>query len=128
MLAVTGDEFAGWLAFVVLILGSAGIIPLVGLWLRRRLPDRRGLPRAVPPLRLGDSPKTRRSPRHAVAAHRTFLTGISLTGISLVLLPFVAALGVLDLSGLLVAIAFVGPSLLIALHSRRRNPRGGPTA
>jgi hypothetical protein len=121
MLADSGAELTGWLAFVVLVLASAGIVPLGAALLRRRLPDRLGLARHVSPLRLGQSPKTRRSPRHAVAAHRTFLTGTSMTSISLVLIPFVAALGVLDLSGLLIATAFVCPSLIVILHSRRRD-------
>ena len=61
----------------------------------------------------------RRSPRHAVARHRSFLTSTFVTGIGLVLLVFVAALQVLDPSGLLVAIAFVVPTLVVSLHSRR---------
>lgn len=126
MLAVSGAEFTGWLTFVALVLVGAGSVPLVAAMLRRRLPERPGLRRDVPPLQFGQSPKTRRSPRHAVAAHRTFLTGTTMTGISLVLISFVAALRDLDLSGLLIAIAFVAPTLIVALHSRRRDLGGGP--
>ena len=124
MLAVSEAEFMGWLAFIVLVMVGASIVPLIANLLRRRLPETRSPRRRVPPLRLGQSPKTRRSPRHAVAAHRTFLTGTTMTGISLVLIPFVGALETLDVSGLLVAIGFVVPSLIVALHSRRRDVRG----
>jgi len=128
MRAVSEAEFMGWLAFIVLVMAGASIVPLVANLLRRRLPDRRSPRRRVPPLSLGQSPKTRRSPRHAVAAHRTFLAGTTMTGISLVLIPFVGALSELDVSGLLVAFAFAAPSLVVALHSRRRDFRGRPDA
>jgi len=121
MLAASDAALMGWLAFVGLILTSAAIPPVFAILLRRRIPDRRSARRIVPALRLGQSPKTRRSPRQAVAAHRTFLTGTSMTAISLVLIPFVAALAAVDLSGLLVAIGFVIPSLVVVLHSRRRD-------
>lgn len=128
MLAVSeaelmGRELMGWLAFVALVIAGASFVPSLAALLRRQLPDRRSSRRRVPPLRHGDSAKTRRSPRHAVGAHRTFLTGTTMTGISLILIPFVGAHAVLDLSGLLVAVAFVGPSLVVALHSRRRDSR-----
>lgn len=126
MLAVSEAEWMGWLAFVVLVMVGASIVPLMANLLRRGLPDRGKLRRRVPALRLGQSPKTRRSPRHAVAAHRTFLTGTTMTGISLVLIPFVGALSDLDVSGLLVAFAFAAPSLIVAMHSRRRDVRGRP--
>ena len=128
MLAVSDAEMMGWLAFVSLVMVGASVVPLVANILRRRLPERRNLRARVPSLRLGRSPNTRRSPRHAVAAHRTFLTGTTMTGISLVLIPFVGALGDLDLSGLLVAFAFAAPSLVVALHSRRRDFKGRPDA
>jgi hypothetical protein len=128
MLAVSEAEMMGWLAFVSLVIVGASIVPLVASFLRRRLPERRNLPGRVSPLRLGQSQKTRRSPRHAVAAHRTFLAGTTMTGISLVLIPFVGALSELDVSGLLVAFAFAAPSLVVALHSRRRDFRGRPDA
>lgn len=126
MLAVSEAELIGWLVFVALVMAGASVLPFFAFLLRRQLPDRRRHRRDVPPLRLGQSPKTRRSPRHAVAAHRTFLTGTSMTAISLVLIPFVGALAILDVFGLLVAIAFVLPSLVVAVHSRRRDVRGRP--
>lgn len=123
MLAVSDAELMGWLAFVLLVMVGASIVPSLAWLLRRGLPDRRRRRRAVPPLRLGQSPRARRSPRHAVTAHRTFLTGTTMTGISLVLIPFVGALPKLDVSHLVVAVAFVVPALVVALHSRRRDTR-----
>ncbi len=126
MLAVSEAEWMGWLVFVGLVMVGASVIPAVASLLRRQLPDRRSAKRQVRPLRLGQSPKTRRSPRHAVAAHRTFLTGMTMTAISLVIIPFVAALTKLHTTGLLIAIAFVVPSLVVVMHSRRRDSRGKP--
>jgi hypothetical protein len=128
MLAVSEAELMGWLVFVALVVAGASVLPLIAALMRRQLPDRQRNRREVPPLKLGQSPKTRRSPRHAVAAHRTFLTGTSMTAISLVLIPFVSALGILDVAGLLVAIAFVLPSLIVAMHSRRRDVGRRPGA
>ena len=119
MLAQSDLAATGWLAFVALIVTSAATLPLAAALLRRRIPARRSAPRPIPPIRLGQSPRVRRSPRHAVARHRSFLTSTFVTGIGLVLLVFVAALQVLDPSGLLVAIAFVVPTLVVSLHSRR---------
>ena len=121
MLAQSDVASTGWLAFVALIVTSAATIPLAAALLRGRIPDRRSAPRRVPPIRFGQSPRARRSPRHAVARHRSFLASTFVTGIGLVLLVFVAALQVLELSGLLVAIAFVVPTLVVSLHSRRRD-------
>ncbi len=121
MLAESDVASIGWLAFVALIVTSAAIGPLAAALLRRRIPKQRSAPRAIPPIRLGQSPRARRSPRHAVARHRSFLTSTFVTGIGLVLLVFVAASQVLDLSGLLVAIAFVVPTLVVSLHSSRRD-------
>jgi hypothetical protein len=126
MLAVSTAELMGWLAFVAVVLLGASLVPLAAFVIRRRLPVERRETRSLPPLRLGQSPKTRRSPRHAVAAHRTFLAATIMTGISLVLIPFVGALRDLDLSGLLVAIAFAAPSLVVIVHSRRRDVRKRP--
>jgi len=121
MLAASDAALMGWLAFVGLILASSAILPLVAIGVRRQIPARRRGPRSVPALRLGHSPKTRRAPRQAVAAHRTVLIGTSMTAIGLVLIPFVAALPAVDLTGLLVAIGFVVPALIVVLHSRRRD-------
>ena len=121
MLADAEADWMGWVVFVGLVLSAASFVPLVTWVLRRRLPDRRRAIRRLPPLRLGRSERTRRSPRQAVGAHRTFLTGTMMTGISLMLIPFASALGELNRTGLLVAIAFVVPSLVVAVHSRRRD-------
>jgi hypothetical protein len=128
MLASSDVASTGWLAFVALIVTSAAIVPLFAALLRRRIQAKRSAPRSIPPLGLGQSPRARRSPRHAVERHRSFLTSTYVTSIGLVLLTFVAALQVLDLSGLLIAIAFVVPTLVVSLHSRRRHfgRRSGP--
>ena len=121
MLAPTEVASTGWLAFVALIVTSAAIGPMAAAMLRWRIPERRSTPRQIPPIRLGLSRRASRSPRHAVARHRSFLASTFVTSIGLVLLAFAAARQVLDLSGLLVAIAFVVPTLVVSLHSRRRD-------
>ena len=123
MLAPSDVASTGWLAFVALIVTSAALGPLAAVLLRRRIPERRSRPRQIPPIRLGQSRRARRSPRHAVARHRSFLTSTFVTSIGLVLLAFVAARQVLDLAGLLIAIVFVVPTLVVSLHSRRRDLR-----
>ena len=124
------------LAFVALLLMAAALPPLVAAWLRSRLlhdrpADRPGHDpalearlrggRLLPVLQFGDSPRTRRSPRHAVTAHRLLMTTPFLTGTLLVLLGFVAAIGPLDRAGLLLAVAFVVPVFIVVLHGRRRD-------
>ncbi|MEE8165615.1 MAG: hypothetical protein V3T64_08600 [Myxococcota bacterium] len=121
MLAQSDVASTGWLAFVALIVTSATIVPLAAALLRRRIPQRRSAPRRIPPIRLGQSARARRSPRHAVARYRSFLTSTFVTGLALVLLAFVAALQVLGVSGLLIAIAFVVPTLVVSLHGRRHD-------
>jgi len=121
MLAQSDVASTGWLAFVALIVVSAALLPLAAALLRRCIPERRSAARQIPPIRLGQSPRARRSPRHAVARHRSFLTSTFVTGLGLVLLAFVSALQQLGLSGLLIAIAFVLPTLVVSVHSRRRD-------
>lgn len=137
----SGTTAFGWLALVALVMTAIGALPLIVLALRRRLPRRDldpdlfplGLPLASPPptplpeLRLGFSEKVRRSPRHAVAAHRVFLMATFTAAMGLVLLSFSAALPIVGEAGVLVAAAFAVPTLLVACHSRRRDlrPRSG---
>lgn len=124
MLAASESAFQGWIVFVALVAVSVSLIPIFAALIRGRLPKPRTQSRSVTPLaplRFGASPKTRRSPRHAVSAHRTILTSTVQCGISLMLLTFAPALRVLDLRGLLVALAFVAPPLLVVFHSRRRD-------
>ena len=127
MFAASEVASTGWLAFVALIVTSAALGPVIAALLRRRIPARRSSPqpRALPPIRLGQSRRATRSPRHAVARHRSFLTSSFVTSIGLVLLAFAAAGQVLDLAGLLIAILLVVPTLVVSLHSRRHNLRRG---
>ena len=128
MLAESQAASTGWLAFVALLLAGGALIPLIAWGLRLGTPERRRRPRPIPALRFGDSPRERRSPRHAVAFHRTLLGSSLMVGITLVLIPFAAALPRLDRDGLLVAVAFVVPSLIVSLHARRRIGGGRPGA
>lgn len=122
MLAEAHAASIGWLAFVSLLVTTAAIGPMLAAVLRHLLPSSRGAPRPLVPLRMGRSLKARRSPRHAVASHRSLLTSLFLTGLGLLLLPLMASRSVLSASGLLVAVAVIGPVLLVSLHSRRRDP------
>lgn len=137
---MTGDAQIPRLGWLILI--AAGLVCAVGLpvfarLVRACLPQRgsaeapalrRGDRRAgerLDPLRLGFSQKTRRARRHAVSAHRSFLTGLFSAALGLVLIAFVPALVALGEAGVLVAIAFVWPTLIVAWHSRRRDQRSG---
>ena len=130
MLAASESAFPGWLVFVAVVALGAGLIPLLAALCRRRLPTPRTRSRGFDPLqrlRFGTSPKTRRAPRHAIAAHRTILTSCVLAAMSLMLLTFGPALRTLDLRGLVVAIAFVTPPLLVVFHGRRRRASAPPS-
>jgi len=128
MLAESQAASTGWLAFVALVLASSALVPLIARGLRQGIPESRRSARVVPPLRFGESPRERRSPRHAVAFHRTLVRSSLMVGIALVLIAFAAALPRLDREGLFVAIAFVVPSLIVSLHARRRDLDGRPGA
>ncbi len=125
MLPESHAALTGWLAFATLLLVVALIAPLLAMALRAQLPATRPPPRVLPPIRFGHSPRARRSPRHAVREHRRFVSGTVLAGVGLVLMGFIAALVRLDLRALLVAIAFVVPTLLVSLQSRGRDLRRG---
>lgn len=126
MPAASESAFQGWTVFVALVAVTIGLVPILAALIRRRLPPPKTESRSVKPLaplRFGASPHVRRSPRHAVAAHRTILVSTVLSGISLMLLTFAPALRVLDLRGLIVALACIAPPLLVVFHSRRRSER-----
>jgi len=119
--SLLSDSVMAWLVFVALLLVSVGAIPLLARALRRRLPVDRRQPISLEPVSYGDSPKARRSPRQAIRAHRTLMMTLHMALLALVVLPGLAALRSLGLTGLQVAIAFVLPALLVAFHARRRN-------
>ena len=120
MLADSLDASNGWLIFVALFGTSAALPSLLAGVVRRLLPAERRDPTPLEPLAFGCSPKTRRAPRHAVALHRSLLTSSFVAALGLVLIPFAAAIRSLTVEGVLVAIVFVSPTLLVALHARRR--------
>jgi len=115
------DSVMAWLVFVALLLASGGAIAILARVLRRRLPAERRELIFLEPVSYGDSPRTRRSPRHAIRAHRTLVMTLHMALLALVLLPGLAALRSLGVAGLEVAILFVLPALLVAFHARRRN-------
>jgi hypothetical protein len=133
-----GDVFAsalvpdatplGWLVLIGLVLLAAGLLPAAAAMLRACLPQRPADRSTLPPLRLGFSEKARRSPRHAVSAHRSFLTAMFTASIGLLLLAFMPALPLLGQAGVGVAIGVVLPTLLVVWHGRRRDFRIDPEA
>ena len=110
-----------WFVFVASVALSAGAIPLVAWALRRRLPSARRRPIPLEAVVFGVSPKTRRSSRHAILQHRLLMTRGLVAVLALFLLPGIIALRGLGVAGLQVAVALVVPTLLVALHARRRN-------
>jgi len=109
----------GWL-LLLFILASASVWPaLLAAILRRRLPPDPRLETALEPVAFGHSPRVLRAPRHAVSLHRSLVTSVCVIGLGLVLIAWAAASRSLGLGGLVVAILFVLPTLLVALHARR---------
>lgn len=121
MLAESLDASIGWLAFIGLVVVAAGGIPLLAALLRRRLPEPKRAPRALPSVTFGSSPRARRSPRHAIRAHRSLLTAVFLTLLALASLALASAIGRVSLRGLVIAIGFVLPALLVAFQGRKRD-------
>jgi hypothetical protein len=112
-----------WLVLVLLVVASALALPLLAAILRRRLPRSPRDAEPLEPVAFGRSPKSRRSPRHAVSLHRTLMTTGFLAVLSLVVLTGVAALGSLGAAGFQIAIGLALPTLLVALHARQRSLR-----
>jgi len=120
-LSLSGSySLLAWSVFVVLVVASAAAIPLAAWMLRRRLPPAQRVSIPLEPVVFGISPKSRRSPRHAVLQHRTLMTTTVIAVLSLFLLPGILAIRALGVSGLQVAIGLVLPTLLVALHARAR--------
>jgi len=110
-----------WLVFVALVVLSAAAIPLCAWFLRRRLPLARRASIQLEPVAFGSSPKSLRSPRHAVLQHRTLMTTTFVAVLTVFLLPGIIAIRALGVAGLQVAIGLVLPTLLVALHARQRD-------
>jgi hypothetical protein len=116
----------GWL-LLLFMLASASVWPaVVALILRRRLPPDPRLETVLDPVAFGHSPRVLRAPRHAVSSHRSLVTSVCVIGLGLVLMAWAAASRSLGSGGLVVAILFVLPTLLVALHARRRTGPSGP--
>jgi NADH:ubiquinone oxidoreductase subunit 3 (subunit A) len=115
------SSLLAWLVFVVLVIGSAAAIPLCAWLLRRRLPLSRRASIPLEPVVFGSSPKSLRSPRHAVLQHRALMATTFVAVLAVFLLPGIIAIRGLGVAGLQVAIGFVLPTLLVALHARQRN-------
>lgn len=114
----------GWLVFLLLVAGVGAAPAAASALLRRWLPPRSRpdarLQTPIEPVAFGLSPRVRRAPRHAVSPHRALVTSVLGIGLGLVLVPFAAAGRSVGLDGLLVAFLFAAPTLLVALHARRR--------
>jgi hypothetical protein len=111
----------GWLVFVALVATAGSVIPMLAWILRRRLPASRRDPIPLDPVAFGTSPKIGRSPRHAVIQHRTLMLAVFIALLAMILLPGIAMLRSLGVTGLQAMIALVLPTLLVALHARPRN-------
>jgi hypothetical protein len=123
MLADSLAATTGWLIFVALVGVVAAAPSWIAAWLRRGLPPEERSPARLERLAFGESPRVRRSPRHAVELHRVLLASGFLIALGLVLMVFMAGLRRLDVGALLVAILFVLPTGLVVLHARRRSSR-----
>jgi len=120
MLADSLTSSTGWIVSLVLI-GTVAILPgCLARFARRLLPPDRRARIPLEPLAFGISPRVRRSPRHAVALHRPLITSVFVLALGLLLIPFAAAIRSVGVEGLLVAILFAGPALLVALHAKTR--------
>ena len=116
------------LLFVGLLIAAAATVPLFAFAIRSRLsrPARAGLdvaPRRLVPVRFGYSPRSRRSPRHAVLLHRGLVGAFFMALLALCLIPAVMALPALGVQAIPAAFAFVLPTLLVTLHTRRGSLR-----
>ncbi len=110
----------GWL-LILFVLGSASVFPAVlAAILRRRLPPDPRLETPLESVVFGHSPRALRAPRHAISSHRSLLTSVCVIGLGLVLIAYAAAGRSLGGGGLVAAVLFTLPTLLVALHARRR--------
>lgn len=110
----------GWL-LLLFVVACASVWPAVlAAILRRRLPPDPRLETALEPVAFGRSPRVLRAPRHAVSSHRSLVTSVCAISLGLVLIAWAVASRSLGSGGLVVAILFVLPTLLVALHARRR--------
>jgi hypothetical protein len=115
------SSMLAWLVFVALVIASAAAIPSCAWILRRRLPLARRASIPLEPVVFGSSPKSLRSPRHAVLQHRRLMTTTFVAVLTVFLLPGIIAIRALGVAGLQVAIGLVLPTLLVALHARQRD-------
>ena len=113
----------GWLVFVLGLAGAAALVPLGAALLRRALPRARRAPLVVEPVAFGGSPRAQRSPRQAIRLHRSVLTSTFMAALAVGALALVLAIDALGAIGAGTALVFVGPTLLVALHGRRRSER-----
>lgn len=138
------------LLFVGLLIAAAATVPLFAFAIRSRLARRRQIGsdearsrhqigsgetpgrlqigsgerrRRLLPVHFGDSPRSRRSPRHAVLLHRGLVGAFFMALLALCLIPAVAALPALGVRAIPVAFAFVLPTLLVTLQTRRASLR-----
>jgi len=118
----------GWLVLLLLVAFASGWPALVAAILRRRLPPDPRLETTLEPVAFGHSPQVLRAPRHAVSPHRSLVTSVCVIGLGLVLMSWAAAARALGSGGLIVAFLFVLPTLLVALHARRRAGAATPSS
>ena len=109
-----------WLTFVALGGLCFLAIPFVVWLIRRQLPETRRAKVRLEPVTFGGSPKSLHSQRHVVRQHRTLMTAVLISVLALLILPGLVALRSLGVSALQVAIGFVLPTLVVALHARQR--------
>jgi hypothetical protein len=108
------------LIFVTSVLFACAAAPSLAAALRPGLSGTRRRRRSVEPVAFGPSPRSRRSPRHAVLRHRGLLASFFTALVAVALLPATIRLRTLGLSLIPAALAFALPGLLVTLHARRR--------
>jgi hypothetical protein len=113
------------LLFVGLLIAAAAVVPMLAAGVRSRLRAGRSSRRnqVLAPARYGFSPRSRRSPRHAVLLHRGLVGAVFMALLALFLIPAASSLSELGVSVIPVAFTFVLPTLLVTLHTRRRSLR-----
>jgi thiosulfate reductase cytochrome b subunit len=119
--AASSPNALAWWGFVALGGAVVVAVPVFAALLRRQLPGAQRARPTLEPVAFGSSQKSLHSPRHAVRPHRTLITTVLVTLLTLLVLPGLAALRTVGLSALQVAIGLVLPTFVVALHARQRD-------
>ncbi|MEO2106951.1 MAG: hypothetical protein ABGZ36_15055, partial [Actinomycetota bacterium] len=99
-------------ALVLGLIGACVVaVPVIAWLIRRWLPVAGRRPLELEPVSFGTSPKSRRSPRHAILQHRTLMATALICVLAILILPGISAIQSLGLPALQVSIGSPGPPL-----------------